>query len=139
VSAQRAALRARRALAPEELAVLAERRLGEPVLAATVFTEHRGPRGLVRPRPPAAFVLALTDTHLTWIARRPGVLGPRVGAVIARYERSEIVVHTRRRRFSTLLEVSAPAAAALHAGRVPHTADAERLLGLLAADELARY
>lgn len=126
---KRALLNWRARRTPEYLAVLCERRIGRPVIAAA-RVRVRTPDGA------RTHVLALTSGVLWWIELR--AWRTRLGPIIAWRALDDLVIHSARRLGrGHVLELSSPTTGELLIGTV-HGPGADRLLGQLASEQFAR-
>ena len=119
-----------------QLTARVQRRLRERVLTAVVLTLTRGALAdALTLGPRQNVVLALTEERV-WILDHawPGT----VGGVIADFDRSGTLLHTRRRSLARhhAIELSWPDSHGFVAGTIPASEAADLLIGHLAADEL---
>jgi hypothetical protein len=127
----------------DKLALTCERRLGQVVRAASTFNLHRvaSPAGNLKPRNPLRLVLAMTDEDLWLLELRYWVVGFDVGAALCRFPRPGLVTDWRHRWWGWpavwKAQLSWPALATYVAGSVIGGDDADRIIGLLAADQFA--
>ena len=127
----------------ESLALACERRLGQVVLAASTLNVHRvvSPAGNLRPRHPLRLALAMTDEDLWLLEFRYWIVGFDVGAVLCRFPRRGLVGQWCHRWWGWpavwKAELSWPALATYVVGSLLWGDDADRIMGLLAADEFA--
>jgi hypothetical protein len=128
----------------DTLATACERRLGRIVHVASIFDLHRisCPAGSLKTRKPPRVVLALTDEDIWLIELHHWVVGFCVGAVMGRFPRRGLVAHWRHRRWAWPAvwksELSWPDSAIYVEGALIGGEDADRIMGLLAFDELHR-
>jgi hypothetical protein len=121
-----------------------ERRIGSRVEAASAFTISRlvSPVGAVHLRRPRRVAIALTDDCVWLLELRNGLRSPSVGAVLGHFPRDGLVARWRRQRWTLArgwwAELCWPATAAYIEGSVGAGPDADRIIGLLAADEFER-
>jgi hypothetical protein len=126
------------------LATACEQRLGRIVDAATTFDLHRlsSPAGSLKLRTPLRLVLALTDTDIWLLEFRHWVVGFTIGATLGRFPRRGLAPHWRHRRWAWpavwKAELSWPETATYVEGAMIGGEDADRIMGLLASDELRR-
>jgi len=114
----------------DEVAALCERRIGIKVDAAAPAT--------VESKPPAHCVLALAGDGLWVLQDESCIRHPKVGRVVACWDRTSLVAHLERARHGQRFELSWPRQGALVSGRMPTGAPAEQVTGVLVADELAQ-
>jgi hypothetical protein len=123
---------------------MCEQRLGQIVhLAATLeLRRFSCPAGSLKPRKAERMVVALTDEEFWLLELRYRMFGLTVGAPLCQLPRPVLVANWRRRRFCWpavwQAEFSWPYLATFIEGDLVNGEDAERLMGLLAADELDR-
>ena len=121
-----------------------EQRLGRIVHASGVFDLHRivSPAGDLWLRKPRRLVLALTDSDLWLLEFRHWAIGFTIGGALSRFSRRDLVAHWRHRSWAWpavwKAELSWPDAATYVEGAMIGGADADRIVGLLASDELSR-
>ena len=112
------------------LTFLCERRIGQPVIAAS----------RIRVRTPNGYetrVVALTANRIMWLGYRPW--RNQVGRVIGWRPLTGLAPHTERRRLGGYsLELSWPDACELYTGTLNAGADADEFVGQLTADAFAR-
>jgi hypothetical protein len=114
----------------DEVATLCERRLGlkvEAAAPANVAAEH-----------PAPTVLALAGDGLWVLEDESRLRHPRIGRVLASWDRAGLVPHVEHSRRGESFELSWPRHGALVRGTMPSGAPADQFTGVLLADELAR-
>jgi hypothetical protein len=119
-----------RGKSPDELATLCERRIGLKVDAAAPAT--------VRTNPPAHCILALAGDGVWVLEDQSQLPRPRVGRVLACWDRTEVIAHVEHSRRGECFELSWPRRGALVRGVMPSGTPADQLAGQLVADELAR-
>jgi len=124
----RPAFLAWRSRTPTEIASLCERRLGLLVDAAAPATVTGGA--------PAHCVLALADDGLWVLEDQSRFRHPRVGRVLASWDRTTLVSHVEHSRRGERFEFSWPRERALVRGVIPSGEAADLLAGHLVADQL---
>lgn len=128
----------------DTLCTACEQRLGQIVRAASTVYLRRlfSPAGNLKPRKPAHVVLALTDTELYLLEFHYRVIGFTVGAALCRWPRRGVVAHWRRRRWDWptvwQAELSWPELSTYLEAKLMNGEDTDRIMGLLASDELGR-
>lgn len=110
------------------LAALCERRIGELVQAAAPAT--------VAGTPPSHCVLALAANGLWVLEDESRWLQPRVGRVLACWDRAGLVPHIEHTRRAERFELSWPRHGALVRGAMAPGEATDRVVGYLVADEL---
>ena len=118
------------------LTTRAQRRLHERVLTAVMLTLTRGTLAdALTLGPRRHVVLALTEERV-WILDHAWL--STVGGVIADFDRSGTLLHTRRSPLASrhAIELSWPDSHGFVAGTIPASEAADLLIGHLAADEL---
>jgi hypothetical protein len=126
----------------EKLAMACERRLGRVVDVASTFDLGRvaSPAGNFNPRKPLHVVVALTEDDFWLLEFGYWVVGFEVGAVLCRFPRLGLVSQCRHRSWAWptvwKVELSWPSLATFVVGSMIAGDDANRLMGLLVADEL---
>lgn len=124
-----------------KLAMACEQRLGRIVDVAGVFNVHRvtSPVGNFEPRKPLRVVLALSDGDLWLLEFHYWAVGFDVSGVLCRFPRFGLAGHWRHRWRAWpavwKAELSWPGLATSITGSLIGGDDADRLMGLLAADE----
>ena len=125
----------------QKLRIACEQRLGAAVQAASTFNliRVRSPAGNLKPRRPLRVALALTDRDVWLLEFRYWVAGFDVAAALCRLPRSGLFSHWRHRSWAWpavwKAELSWPEAATYVVGSLIGGDDADRIIGLLAADE----
>lgn len=126
-----------------KLAMASEQRLGQVVDVASVFNLQRVtcPVGNFKPPKPLGVVLALTEDDLWILEFRSWAVGFDVGGVLCRLPRFGLVSQWRHRAWAWpavwRAELSWPEIATYVTGSLIGGQDADRIMGLLAADEFA--
>ena len=124
-----------------KLAMACEQRLGRMVDVASTFNLHRiaSPAGNFRPRKSTRLVAALTEDDLCLLEFRYRVVGFEVGAALCRFPRRRLVSQWRHRPWAWpavwRVDLSWPELATYVEGSLIGGDDADRIMGLLAADE----
>lgn len=119
-----------RCMSAAEVATLCERRIGlqvEAAAPATVVAEGT-----------THCVLALAGDGLWILEDQTRVRRPRIGRVLACWDRSSLVAHVEQSRRGERFELSWPRQGALVRGVMPRGGLADQVAGQLVADELAR-
>jgi hypothetical protein len=116
---------------PTEIASLCERRIGLLVDAAAPAT--------VASDPPGHCVLALAGDGLWVLEDQSHSRQPRVGRVLASWDRTTLVSHVEHSRRGERFEFSWPRRGALVRGVMPSGEAADLLAGHLVADKLAPH
>jgi hypothetical protein len=125
------------------LALACERQLGHVARAASTFNLHRvaSPASDLKPRKALRVVLAMTDEDLWLLEFRYWVVGFDVGAVLSRFPRCGLVSQWHHQWWGWpavwKAELSWPTLATYVVGSLIGGDDADRIMGLLAADEFA--
>jgi hypothetical protein len=128
----------------DKLAFACEQRLGRVVHVASTFHLRRiaSPVGSFNPRKPLRVVVALSEDDLWLLEFGYWVVGFEVGVALCRFPRSGLVSQWRHRSWAWpavwKVELSWPDLATYVAGSMIGRDDANRLMGLLVADELDR-
>jgi hypothetical protein len=126
------------------LATECEHRIGERVLAASTLHVRRAvsPDGRVTPRKREPTVMALTESDVWFLEWQYRLFGAKVGAVLCSWPRRAAVASWDHRWWAWpsvwRLELSWPAQAYYIEGEMIAGADAERMIGLMTHDDLAR-
>ena len=129
------------ALVEHKLAMACEERLGRVVDVASSFNLERvtSPVGNFKPRKSLRVVLALTESDLSVLEFRSWAVGFDVGGVLCQFPRSGLVGQWRRHPWAWpavwKAKLSWPALATYATGSMIGGKDADRMMGLLAADE----
>jgi hypothetical protein len=124
-----------------KLARACEQRLGRIVDVATVFNLKRvtSPVGACRPRRPLRVVLALTEDDLWLLEFRYWTVGFDVGAALCRFPRLGVISQWSHRAWAWpaawKAELSWPELGTYVVGSLIGGDDADRIMGLMAADE----
>lgn len=124
-----------------KLAIACEHRIGRVVDVASVFNLQRvaSPVGNFEPRKPLRVVLALTKNDVWLLELRYWAVGFDVGGVLCRFPRLGLASHWRHRSWAWpavwKAELSWPGLATYATGSLIGGDDADRIMGLLAADE----
>jgi hypothetical protein len=127
-----------------KLGGMCEQRLGQIVHAAATLDLRRFscPAGSLKPRKAERMVVALTDEEVWLLELRYRVMGFMVGVPLCQLPRRVLVANWRRRRFrwpaAWQAEFCWPYQAVFIEGDLVDAEDAERIMGLLTADELDR-
>lgn len=124
------ALLARRGKTAEEIAALCERRIGLKVDAAAPAT--------ITAEPSARCVLALAGDGLWVLEDQSRIRHPRIGPVLACWDRTSLIAHLEHSRRGECFEFSWPRRGALVRGVLPTGPATAKLDAQLIADELAR-
>ena len=128
----------------EKLAMACDRRLGRVVDVASTFNLRRveSPVGNLKARKPLRVVMALTQDDLWLLEFGYWVVGFEVGPALCRFPRPGLVSRWRHRSWAWpavwKVELSWPDLATLVVGSMIGGDDANRLMGLVVADELDR-
>jgi hypothetical protein len=126
------------------LASACEQRLGRIVLGASMLDLVRvsSPWGTFKPSKPLRIVVALTDDSLYLVELRSGAVSFSVGTVLCRFPRYGLVAQWRHRWWAWpavwKAELCWPGAFTFVEGALMAGADADRLMGLLVADDFHR-
>jgi len=132
------------AAAEDALVRAVEQRLGQVVqVAATVHVRVIScPEGQMRPRTPEHTVIALSGDNLWLLELRDRAIAFSVGAALACLPRRGLVAHWRHRGWAWptvwRLELSWPSLSTYIEGDLVSCNDTNKLMGLLAADDLDR-
>jgi hypothetical protein len=124
-----------------KLLAACEHRLGRVVEAASTFNLRRvaSPAGNFNPRKPARLMLALSEDDLWLLDFKHRLVGFEVGAVLCRFPRHGMVAQWRHRSWAWpdvwKVDLSWPELATFVHGSLIGGDDANRLQGLLMADE----
>lgn len=118
-----------RRVAPPELAIICERRIGVQVEAAVPAT--------IATDPPASCVIALAGDGIWVLEDESDLRRAQVGRVLACWGREGLVAHVEHHRRGERLELSWPARRAFVRAVVPSGPAGELFSGHLLADELA--
>lgn len=113
----------------DEVATLCEQRIGLKVEAAAPATVKADPRG--------TWVLALAGAGVWVLEDESRLHRPRVGRVVACWDRQGVVAHLEHTRRGERFELSWPRRGALIRGTMPTGPSADQLAGVLPADELS--
>lgn len=128
----------------QKLATRCEHRVGRVVEVASVFNLQRvaSPAGNLEPRKSVRIVLALTEKDVWLLEFRYWTVGFDVGGVLCRFPRLGLVSQWRHRSWAWpavwKVELSWPELATYVTGSLIGGDDADRIMGLLAADEFDR-
>jgi hypothetical protein len=112
----------------DDVATLCEGRIGLKVDAAAPAT--------LRTQQPVTCALALAGEGVWVLEDESRVHHPRIGRVLACWDRSSLVANVEHPRRGERLEFSWPRQGALVRGRMPRGSQANGFLGCLLADEL---
>ena len=129
----------------KSLALSCERRLGELDRAASTFNLHRiaSPAGSLKAHKPLRLVLAMTDEEVWLLEFEYWVVGFHVGAALCCFPRAGLVTQWRHRWWAWPAvwnaELSWPWLGTYVVGSLIGGDDADRIMGLLTADELAGF
>ena len=124
-----------------KLAMACEERLGRIVDVASTFNLQRvmSPVGNFKPRRSLRVVLALTESDLWLLELRYWAVGFDVGGVLCQFPRFGLVTQSRHQPWAWpavwKARLSWPELATYVTGSMIGGQDADRLVGLLAADE----
>jgi hypothetical protein len=127
-----------------KLAMACEHRLGRVIDVASLFNLRRvtSPVGNLSPRRPLRLVVALTESDLWLLEFRYWAVGFDVGGVLCLFPRLGLASQWHRRRWAWpavwKAELSWPELATYVTGSLIGGDDANRMMGLLAADEFDR-
>jgi hypothetical protein len=128
----------------EKLATACEQRLGRVVDVASTFNLRlvASPAGNFKPRKSVRVVVALTKDDIWLLELGYWVVGFKVGAALCRFPRPGLVSQWHHRLWAWpavwKAELSWPDLATFVVGSMIGGDDANRLIGLLVADELDR-
>lgn len=130
--------------AQHKLVTSCEQRLGQVVHVASLFElgEVRSSAGSLKLHQPLSAAIALTDVDIWLLELHWWVVGFKIGRAIGRCDRVGLAAHWRHRWWTWpnvwKAELSWPDSAIYVEGTLMSGPDTNRLMGLLASDELQR-